>query len=171
MTYEEALERFRSDKPDVRFGMELVDLGPALGGADGARRPASACSMPRSPRAGGSGHRGARDGGGSPGANQRADRTGAPVRDGAWPICRSSQAGRSAGPIAKFLSDDIKRAIIERSGAGEGDLILIVADTPRRSPADVLGRLRVELGDRWAWPIRTCSRTLGQPLPDVPVGH
>ena len=39
--------------------------------------------------------------------------------------------GEVKGPIAKFLSDDTQRAIIERTGAAEGDLILIVADTRR----------------------------------------
>ncbi len=57
--------------------------------------------------------------------------------------------GEVKGPIAKFLSDDTRRAIIERAGAAEGDLILIVADT-HDVTADVLGRLRVELADRLA---------------------
>jgi uncharacterized membrane protein len=55
--------------------------------------------------------------------------------------------GEIKSPIAKFLSDDTQRAIIEQSAAAEGDLILIVADAPEVT-ADVLGRLRVELGDR-----------------------
>jgi aspartyl-tRNA synthetase len=58
------------------------------------------------------------------------------------------EAGRDIkSPIAKFLSDETQRAIIEQSAANEGDLILIVADAPDVT-ADVLGRLRVELGDR-----------------------
>jgi aspartyl-tRNA synthetase len=55
--------------------------------------------------------------------------------------------GDVKSPIAKFLSDDTQRAIIDRTGAAEGDLILAVADT-HDVTADVLGRLRVELGDR-----------------------
>ena len=51
------------------------------------------------------------------------------------------------GPAAKFLSDDTQRAIVERTGAGEGDLILAIADRPAVT-ADVLGRLRAELGER-----------------------
>ena len=38
--------------------------------------------------------------------------------------------GEVKGPIAKFLSDETQRALIEQTRGGEGDLILIVADTP-----------------------------------------
>jgi aspartyl-tRNA synthetase len=55
--------------------------------------------------------------------------------------------GELKGPIAKFLSDEAKAAIVATAGAGEGDLILIVADGAAVT-ADVLGRLRVELGER-----------------------
>jgi aspartyl-tRNA synthetase len=55
--------------------------------------------------------------------------------------------GEIKGPIAKFLSDETQRAMVEHSAASEGDLILIVADDAEKT-ADVLGRLRVELGAR-----------------------
>jgi aspartyl-tRNA synthetase len=55
--------------------------------------------------------------------------------------------GETKGPIVKFLGDDSVRAIVEDSGASEGDLVLIVADTADVTN-DVLGRLRAELGGR-----------------------
>jgi aspartyl-tRNA synthetase len=51
------------------------------------------------------------------------------------------------GPIVKFLSDAVQGAILETTGASEGDLLLVVADAPAVT-ADVLGRLRAELGER-----------------------
>jgi len=55
--------------------------------------------------------------------------------------------GELHGPIAKFLSPETQAAVRERAGAGEGDLVLIVADGSDTTN-DVLGRLRVELGTR-----------------------
>jgi aspartyl-tRNA synthetase len=55
--------------------------------------------------------------------------------------------GELHGPIAKFLSPDVQRRVLETTGADAGDLILIVADAADTT-ADVLGRLRVELGGR-----------------------
>jgi aspartyl-tRNA synthetase len=148
MTYQEALERFGSDKPDLRFGIELVDLGPALVGEDGVA--ASGFGVFDGALAAGGQVKGIVAPGMAGITRREVDElTERARRFGAKGLAHLSlePGGEIRGPIAKFMSDDTQRAIVDRSGAGEGDLILIVADTPEVT-ADVLGRLRVELGDR-----------------------
>ena len=55
--------------------------------------------------------------------------------------------GEVKGPIAKFLSAELTRSLVDEVAASDGDLILIVADRGEVVD-DVLGRLRVELGGR-----------------------
>jgi aspartyl-tRNA synthetase len=142
-TYEEAMQRFGSDKPDLRFGMELVDLAPAIAGGSGFRifdETLAADGRVKAivaPAMAGASRREIDD------LTELAKRFGA--RGLAHLACETG--GEVTGPIAKFLGDGIAAKIVETTGAGEGDLILIVADRPPVA-ADVLGRLRVELGGR-----------------------
>jgi aspartyl-tRNA synthetase len=148
MTYEEALDRYGSDKPDIRFGMQLVDLGPALVGADGT--PSSGFGVFDAALAAGGRVKGIVAPGMAGVTRREIDElTERARRFGAKGLAYLAldAGGEVKSPIAKFLSDDTQRGLIEASGAGEGDLILIVADTPDVT-ADVLGRLRVELGAR-----------------------
>ena len=147
-TYDEVMERFGTDKPDIRFGMELVDLGPALVGTNGA--PNSGFTVFDAALAAG-GRVKAIVAPGMAGVTRREidELTERAKRFGARGLAHLAleAGGEVKGPIVKFLGDDTVRGIIERTGAAEGDLILIVADVPSVT-ADVLGRLRVELGDR-----------------------
>jgi aspartyl-tRNA synthetase len=146
-TYAEAIERFGSDKPDVRFGMELIDLAPAL--TDGAGVPASGFGVFDGALAAG-GQVKAIVAPGLGGATRREidEMTELARRFGAKGLVHLSvQPAGLHGPIVKFLGDDTQRALLERTGAGEGDLVLVIADAPEVT-ADVLGRLRVWLGDR-----------------------
>jgi aspartyl-tRNA synthetase len=147
-TYDEVLERFGSDKPDLRFGMELVDLGPAL--SDTAGAPTSGFRVFDDALAAG-GRVKAIVASGMAGVTRREidELTERVKRFGARGLAHLAleSGGEVKGPIAKFLSDETQRAVIERTDAAEGDLILIVADTDAVT-ADVLGRLRVELGER-----------------------
>jgi aspartyl-tRNA synthetase len=147
-TYEEVLERFGSDKPDIRFGMELIDLAPVL--ADDAGAPTSGFRVFDDALAAG-GRVKAVVAPGMAGVTRREidELTERAKRFGAKGLAHLAlePGGEVKGPIAKFLSDETQRALLERTGAAEGDLILIVADDAAVT-ADVLGRLRVELGDR-----------------------
>ncbi len=141
LPYDEAMDRFGTDRPDLRFGLELVDLGDALretefkvfrsvldGGGAVRGLNAGRRDMPRS----------ALDG-----LISRAQELGA--KGLVWAF-REGDGWRS--PTAKFLSAEELSALNERLGAEEGDLLLVVADQRRVTDA-VLGQLRVELAERF----------------------
>jgi aspartyl-tRNA synthetase len=142
-TYEEAMERFGSDKPDLRFGMELVDLAPVMAGGSGFRVFDEALA--------GGGLVKAIVAPGLGGATRREtdELTEVAKRFGAKGLVHLGvqDDGELHGPIAKFLPDHIKGQLVEATSPNPGDLILIVADDADTT-ADVLGRLRAELGSR-----------------------
>ena len=139
--YDEAVARYGTDRPDLRFGLELVDLSEALRetefkvfrgaleaggvvkGINAGRR-----DVPRSVL---------------DGFISRAQELGA--KGLVWAF-REGDGWRS--PTAKFLSADELRALNERLGAEEGDLLLLVADQPKIANA-VLGQMRLDLAERF----------------------
>ena len=143
LTYEEALRRFGSDKPDLRFGMELVDLAEAVGGAE-FRVFADALA------AGGTVYGIRAAGVGDYSRKQLDELTELAQRHGAKGLVHLSVAedGALHGPAAKFLDLTRHAAVIEATGAEAGDLILIIADGDAVAAAEALGRLRLEMGER-----------------------
>jgi aspartyl-tRNA synthetase len=144
-TYAEALERYGSDKPDLRFGMELTDLAPAL--VDTAGAPASGFRVFDETLANGGRVKGIAVPGLGNASRARLDEvTETARRFGARGLVSLAvTAGGIHGPTVKFLGDERARAIAQRCGAAEGDLVLVVADRSH-VVAEVLGRLRAELG-------------------------
>ncbi|TMD31219.1 MAG: aspartate--tRNA ligase [Chloroflexi bacterium] len=147
LTFGEATERYGTDKPDVRFGMELVDIGPALGG--GAGEPSGFRVFDETLAAGERVKAIVAPGMASASRRETDELTEAARRHGAKGLAHLAVEGPGdvRGPIVKFLRADALRGIIERTRAEAGDLVLIVAD--RTDVAnEVLGRLRTELGAR-----------------------
>jgi aspartyl-tRNA synthetase len=148
LTYAEAMDRYGSDKPDLRFGMELVNLAPELAGADG--KAASGFRVFDDALAGGGSVK-AIVAPGLGGASRREidDLTEAARGYGARGLAHLAveAEGSVKGPIVKFLGDDLAEQLVAAAGASTGDLVLIVADTEKVAN-DVLGRLRMDLGAR-----------------------
>jgi aspartyl-tRNA synthetase len=142
MTFAEAVSRFGIDRPDTRFGLELHDLGEALAHSEfqvfsGALKSggvvrginAGRRELPRSEL---------------DVLTELAKQHGA--KGLVWAFVQQEQTLRS--PIAKFLSETEIAAIIERLGAAEGDLLLIVADEVTTA-GQSLSALRMELARRF----------------------
>ena len=143
-TYDEAIERYGSDKPDIRFAMELINLGAALPESTGFKvfdETRASGGRIRAIRVAG---RGAITRSDVDDLTERAKRYGA--NGLVWIALQPDGEVRS--PIAKFLSPEATAALWSATGGkathADGDLLLIVAG-PRILSAEVLGRLRVEV--------------------------
>jgi aspartyl-tRNA synthetase len=139
--YDEAIARYGTDRPDLRFGLELVDLTDLLAGTEFKvfRSVADSGGVIKGINAG------ARDVPRSvlDGFIARAQELGA--KGLVWAF-REGDGWRS--PTAKFLTAGELSALNERLGAEEGDLLLVVADEPDAANS-VLAQLRIDLAERF----------------------
>lgn len=139
MTYAEAMDRYGSDKPDVRFGMELVDVSELVKNS-GFKVFASAVEsggQVKAINAKGCGHYSRKD---ADELTKFVNRYGA--KGLAW---MGFNEGEIKGPIAKFFTEEEINTLKATLDASEGDLLLFVADKPK-VVADALGALRSKLG-------------------------
>ncbi len=137
MTWHDAMDRFGVDKPDLRFAMELVDLGDVFSGTDVRAFAAPCVKAVRVPE------------GSALGRNRldalvdRAKELGA--KGLAWFKVTSDAPLQLTSPLDKVLSDAERAGMVSQTGAVAGDLILVVADV-WRTACEVLGQLRLDLG-------------------------
>jgi aspartyl-tRNA synthetase len=141
LTFDDALARFGSDKPDLRFAMELTDVSPLFAGSEfqafsqvvAANGVVKALRVP-----------------GASGMSRKEldDLTAEAKQAGAKGLVwiKVNPDGVQS-PVAKFMGA-IQERLLAQLGAQSGDLLLLVGDTAPVA-ATVLGRLRVDLGRRF----------------------
>jgi aspartyl-tRNA synthetase len=146
MTYADAMRRFGSDKPDLRNPLELTDIADLLkdvefkvfsGPANDPKGRVAAICVP----------------GGAKLSRKQIDDYGKFVgiygaKGLAWMKVNDLATGLEGlqSPILKFLNEDVAKAILERSGAKSGDILLFGADS-NTVVTEALGALRLKLGE------------------------
>lgn len=173
ITWREAMERFGVDKPDLRFGMELVELTDVFASTEfkafaGAASIKAICVPAQNTVVDIS----------SFGRNQLDRLTDRAKKIGAKGLVwlKVTEDGIES-PVAKFLSESETAEILVRTGAQAGDLVLIVADS-WMTTCEVLGQLRNDMGRppvhegpyRYVWVVEFplfvgVSAETGQPKP------
>ena len=135
MTWLDAMDNYGSDKPDIRFGMQLTDLSEIFAQTDFNAFKAPSVKGIRLP------------GGGDTTRNrldQLTDRAkGWGAKGLVW--IKVGANGEVNSPVAKFMSEAEIAGVLKELDAEEGDICFIVADKWRRT-VHVLGLLRLELG-------------------------
>ncbi len=143
MTWDDAMDQYGSDKPDLRFGMPLVNMNEALAGTqfkvfkdildhNGLVKAITVKGYSAIPR---------RE------LDGLVDFVGTYGAKGlAWIIV--NEDGSIKSPIAKFFSDEEMQRILAAGKAEKGDVMLFVADRKPKVVAQALGALRLEMGKR-----------------------
>jgi aspartyl-tRNA synthetase len=140
LTFAEAMRRFGSDKPDLRFGLELVDIGAAFSNTGFA--------VVRDVLAKGGAVRGVVLPGKADASRKDIDGwTEVAKAKGAKGLLSFAFTGSEVrSPVAKFLTAEELALVRSASGARDGDLVLAVADAPRHA-SEAVGTLRQHLGE------------------------
>ncbi len=144
ITYKEAMERFGSDKPDTRYGMELYDLSDIV----------KDCGF-------GVFSNTVKDGGSVRGitaknafkslSRKEIDKLTDSVKGNgakglAW--ARIAEDGTVSSSFVKFITEDELKAILDKAGAEAGDVVLIIGDIKNSIVFNALGALRQEVAKR-----------------------
>ena len=145
MTWEEAMRRFGSDKPDLRIALELVDVADALKQvefkvfAEPANDPAGRVAALRLP-------------GGATLTRKEIDQLTEYVakygaKGLAWLRVDDLSKGREGinSPVAKFLDDTALEAVLKATGAQSGDMVFVGAGK-WKTVTDFMGALRLKVG-------------------------
>ncbi len=142
LKYQDAIDRFGSDKPDLRFGMEIVDLADAIAGtefkvfADVLKKGGQIRALNAKQSNGVLSRKTLDD------MTELAKTYGA--KGMAW--IKVNTDGLQS-PITKFFKQEILDAMMKKLGAEVGDTIVFIADTPK-VVADALAHLRLDIGKR-----------------------
>jgi len=144
LSYQEAMDRFGTDRPDLRYGMELIDIAEIAGrsafqvfqDAVAAGKPVKAIVAPG---VGGYSRRQFDE------LRELAREAGA--KDISYFALPEDGDGQVKSPVGKHFSPELQAELFERVGAGPGDLVLIASDEAS-VVNDTLSTLRAEMAAR-----------------------
>ena len=141
-TFRECMERFGSDKPDLRFGMEIINLNDAVAG----------CSFPvfaSAIEAGGSVRALNLKGYGDKLSRKEIDKLGEYAKGcGAKGLAWVKRGDTDSGSFLKHMTEEELNRIFAASDCQKGDILLILADSDNNRLLTQLGQLRVEAANR-----------------------
>ena len=142
ITWQEAMDKYGSDKPDTRFGLELFDIGDIIleSNFDIVKNTLKACGIVRGIKI---------EGGAKYSRKDIDDITKLAVSFGAKALANIiyNEDGTAKSPVLKFVTEEQAKQIQERAGAKAGDIIFFVADKPK-AVYDIMGRLRLHFGKK-----------------------
>ena len=144
LTYEDAMNRYGSDKPDTRYGMELYDLSETI-------RNCGFGVFTSAVEGGGSVRGITAKNAVKTLTRKEIDKLTEMVRGiGAKGLAwvRYNEDGTMASSFAKFLTEDEMNAVLAKADAQPGDVVLIIGDTKNSTVLSVLGALRGEVAKR-----------------------